>query len=71
MKAQKHCKCRPEDRRLTFINLNGQNTYVCRVCGRLYANREQRPPERRTKLRVIALAVAGWAALIIWGIVGR
>lgn len=68
------CKCRPEDRRLTFINLNGQNTYVCKVCGRWHANREPVSPIFLTAKRLpvldkvlIGTAALAWLLLIIVG----
>lgn len=68
------CKCRPEDRRLTFINLNGQNTYVCKVCGRWHASREPVSPIFLTAKRLsardkvlIGTAAIAWLTLIIVG----
>jgi len=35
----KKCKCKTEDRRALFLELNGQNVYTCRVCGRFHGTR--------------------------------
>jgi hypothetical protein len=67
---KKKCKCKPQDRRLTFITLNGNNTYVCKSCGRMHGSREPirriRNPTRM-QIGVGALAAAAWLVLIIIG----
>lgn len=68
----KKCKCKPEDRRLTIINLNGNNVYSCRVCGRLHGSRYTVRRHRVDGYKVALVTLAAlWILVIVAGAIWR
>jgi len=68
----KKCKCKPDDRRLTIININGNNVYSCRVCGRLHGSRHTVRRNRVDRYKVaLAVLASLWILVILVGMAWR